>query len=315
MLIASLHPCSTILIPGILYSFYRRTHQDSANNEKEEVTGQSGFQFFQYFSEIDQYTIDILNQLDQELQHVKKALDAYFKGHVDFSCFLSLEEYLSTAYHQQIEDHSTLLSIFRTNSAFRNLEIPYLTIKCEEIPTEQKSPSSSSSSSRFIQKVVDSPLLRKRVRPANSSATSAPVAVAPPPSVPAAALPSNNAFFAIPPSVQENSPGTSSGNERGTEKRGGGGSTEATQEDEGRTNERLLRQFRNELAHGLMVAKAVADLVGVEVPGMVRILQAAQEDPLRMRILAEDAQLIGPDLGLSGCPQRFGICSPSELIV
>jgi len=87
------------------------------------------------------------------------------------------------------------------------------------------------------------------------------------------------------------------------------------EEEEGRRNERLLRQFRNELAHGLLVAKAVADLVGVEVPGMVRILQAAQEDPLRMRILSEDAQLAGPDLGLSGCPQRFGIGSPSELIV
>lgn len=73
------------------------------------------------------------------------------------------------------------------------------------------------------------------------------------------------------------------------------------------------RFFGEDIPHGLVVLRGVAELLGVEVPAMDQLLLWAQRKMGREYL--RDGRLSGPDVANSGAPQRFGIRTLEQLPV
>lgn len=72
------------------------------------------------------------------------------------------------------------------------------------------------------------------------------------------------------------------------------------------------RYLTEDLPHGLAVLRGIAELVGVETPTMVKVLEWEQEKIGKKYIV--DGKIAGPDIAKSGCPQRYGITDPKGLL-
>ncbi|EGD78612.1 hypothetical protein PTSG_01589 [Salpingoeca rosetta] len=72
------------------------------------------------------------------------------------------------------------------------------------------------------------------------------------------------------------------------------------------------RYLTEDLPHGLAVLRGIAEICGVETPTMDKVLLWAQ--PLIEKEYLVDGKIKGKDVAQSGCPQRFGITTPQQLI-
>jgi hypothetical protein len=73
------------------------------------------------------------------------------------------------------------------------------------------------------------------------------------------------------------------------------------------------RFFHEDIPHGLVVVRGIADLVGVEVPTIDRVLLWAQRQMGREYL--RDGRLDGRDIGETGAPQGFGIERAEDLVI
>jgi hypothetical protein len=71
------------------------------------------------------------------------------------------------------------------------------------------------------------------------------------------------------------------------------------------------RFFWEDVPHGLVVLRGIADLAGVAVPKIDRVLAWAQGRMGTQYLV--DGRLVGPDLAESGAPQAWGITSLAQL--
>jgi hypothetical protein len=71
------------------------------------------------------------------------------------------------------------------------------------------------------------------------------------------------------------------------------------------------RFFWEDIPHGLVVLRGLADLAGVAVPTIDEVLLWAQQ--VMDRVYLVDGRLDGPDVASSGAPQCYGISSLSQL--
>ncbi|EDQ92825.1 uncharacterized protein MONBRDRAFT_30783 [Monosiga brevicollis MX1] len=72
------------------------------------------------------------------------------------------------------------------------------------------------------------------------------------------------------------------------------------------------RYLTEDLPHGLAVLRGVAEICGVETPMMDKVLLWAQ--PKIEKEYLVDGKIQGKDIAQSGCPQRFGITTPEQLV-
>lgn len=72
------------------------------------------------------------------------------------------------------------------------------------------------------------------------------------------------------------------------------------------------RYLTEDLPHGLAVLRGIAEICGVETPWMDKVLLWAQ--PKIEKEYLVDGKIQGKDIVNSGCPQRFGITTPEQLV-
>ena len=72
------------------------------------------------------------------------------------------------------------------------------------------------------------------------------------------------------------------------------------------------RFFWEDIPHGLVVLRGIADLLGTEIPAMDRVLLWAQAQMDRTYLV--DGQLNGKDIADSGAPERYGITRVQDLV-
>ncbi len=73
------------------------------------------------------------------------------------------------------------------------------------------------------------------------------------------------------------------------------------------------RFFWEDIPHGLVVVRGIADLVGVNTPTIDEVLTWAQKQMGREYLV--DGKLAGKDIATSGAPGRFGIARTEDLVI
>lgn len=74
----------------------------------------------------------------------------------------------------------------------------------------------------------------------------------------------------------------------------------------------LLLFLLKDLPHGLCVLRGVAEVCGVETPTMDKVILWGQA--LIGKEYLVDGKIQGKDVANSGCPQRFGLTTPAQVI-
>eukprot|EP01147_Barroeca_monosierra_P010816 gene10816-2895_t len=73
-----------------------------------------------------------------------------------------------------------------------------------------------------------------------------------------------------------------------------------------------MRYLTDDLPHGIVVMRGIAELCGVPTPMMDKVILWAQEKIGHEYLV--DGKVVGSDVSHSGCPQRFGIKTVEELV-
>ncbi|KAL6049607.1 hypothetical protein QOT17_020358 [Balamuthia mandrillaris] len=149
----ALHPANQVIHPCIMYGLFRQfrgttTHKSSnkykmkAKEDEEElelgsemsedesfeekneddVTKKGYPQPLLFFQNVDEFTADVLTAVSDEVQGIKYTLEDRLS--LNLHAVPTLENMMREMYKDEIQDNSTLLSIFRTNRGYDGLYAP-----------------------------------------------------------------------------------------------------------------------------------------------------------------------------------------------
>eukprot|EP00873_Tetraselmis_striata_P042471 jgi/Tetstr1/462735/TSEL_007697.t1 len=106
----TLFPTNCIIHPGIMYGLWH------------DWDGQPVTEAPLFYQGLSQQTADLLEGMSDDIQATKKALEAALS--IDLSLTLPVYDYQMQVYGHNIDDSSSLRTVFRTNHAFRGLTCP-----------------------------------------------------------------------------------------------------------------------------------------------------------------------------------------------
>lgn len=113
-LIITLTPSNQIIHPGRVYGVFK--DWDGKTPFKPE-------QIPMLYEEMDDFSADQMQLLDDEIQLIKKAILKKYPG-VDLSPILPLKERIIKQYGEQVKDKSTLKTVFCTNQGYKTARFP-----------------------------------------------------------------------------------------------------------------------------------------------------------------------------------------------
>ena len=129
MLALSLSNMGQIIHPGIMFGLFRDYRQETYSAAEVPL----------FYGGVDEKTADVLQQLSDEVQQIKTALQQGLGPGIDFSKVLPIEDWLLRSYSDMVEDHGSLAQAFRSNRAYRGLKVPVRKIGQDRYVPEFKS--------------------------------------------------------------------------------------------------------------------------------------------------------------------------------
>jgi hypothetical protein len=117
----TLCPSNQIIHPGRVYGYFKKFP-----NECLEVLKRKDIPLL--YEGLDQASADEIELLDNEIQAIKRAINKKYPM-VDLSQVMPMKDRICTMYKEQVEDPSTLLTVFRTNIGYRRVTFPLLPVE------------------------------------------------------------------------------------------------------------------------------------------------------------------------------------------
>lgn len=114
MLALSLANIGQIVHPGIMYGHFR--------NNPDRIFTEGEIPLF--YQGIDEETAVILEKLSNEIQEIKRRIEALYNDSLTLKEVIPLQEWLINSYEDEIRDKSTLRHCFITNKSYDGLKVP-----------------------------------------------------------------------------------------------------------------------------------------------------------------------------------------------